>query len=240
MAHCPIRLTGIVRFRQGGFLFIIGLILIVYAALGFLYLQQGAQQREFEEQIATLSAILSNPLAGGEELQAEYDAANLALAPMTDTNAIAMLVALAEENGLDIDKAADKFRVPTAGLGGTTVGGGSYQLISFRDIHAQGKYDDVMAFVSALDSGIRLENMVLTRLVTDEVEVAATGEEGTRRAEFRSVIAAVTAMMTDNALLVIPNPMNFRGGTAINLMGDDVNTTLEVEGFPDITTTAAA
>ena len=47
-------------------------------------------------------------------------------------------------------------------------------------------------------------------------------------------------MMADNALTEIPNPINYAGGVATNLIGDDPETEEAVEGFPDITTTAAA
>ena len=51
-----------------------------------------------------------------------------------------------------------------------------------------------------------------------------------------NVSLAVVDMMTDNGLSAIPNPMNFAGGIATNLMGDDPDTEETVEGFPDYTT----
>jgi hypothetical protein len=81
--------------------------------------------------------------------------------------------------------------------------------------------------------------MVLKKVVTSEVEVSFTGEEGSRRVEFRDVQSAVIDMMYNNALFEIPNPMSFADGVATNFMGDDPATGGMVEGFPDITTTAA-
>ena len=95
-----------------------------------------------------------------------------------------------------------------------------------------------MAFISALDSGTALETMVLRKVVFNQQLVLVGGEEGDRRAEFRNVASAVKAMMTDNGLSQIPNPMNSAGGIATNLMGDDPNTVGTAEGFPDTTTTA--
>ena len=92
----------LIRLRHTGALILIGFLLIIYIALGFVYWQQGPQQREFEKQIVKLSAIVSKPLPSKEKLQAEYDGVNLALAPMPDSAAIAILVSIAEENGLNI------------------------------------------------------------------------------------------------------------------------------------------
>jgi len=230
----------IARFWPTGFLFVIGFILIIYVALGFLYLQQGVQQRELEEQIVKLGAVVSKPLPSGEELLAEYEECNLALAPMTDRDAIAVLVSIAEKNGIDTEEDSGKFRVPSATFSQAPVGGGSYQLLSFKNIHVQGDYDNVMAFIADLDSDKTLKTiMVLTRVDTSQIEVRFEGEEGDRRAEFRNVASAVEKMMSDIDLLEIPNPMSFAGGVAVNLMGDDPDTEETVEGFPDITTTAA-
>ncbi|MFC1988838.1 hypothetical protein ACFLVJ_03295 [Chloroflexota bacterium] len=229
----------IVKYHQIGFLFIIGLILIIYISLGFLYLQQDPQQREYEGQIVKLGAIVANPLPSSEEIQAEYDAVIQKLTPISATEAIAMLVELAGESGIDTSSDSDKFLVPTAVIANTTIGGNNYRYLSFANILAQGDYDSVMAFLSALDSGTKLETMVLTRVITSDVAVIATGEEGERRKEFRNVIAAVEAMMLDNGLTVLPVPISFSGTTATNSMGDIVTTTLTTEGFPDSTTSAS-
>ncbi len=228
----------IARLRHMGVLLVIGLLLIIYIAFGFLYWQQGSQQRELDEQITKLSLVVSRQLPSGKELQAEYDNVTELLAPMTDQDAIEELVGIAEENGIDVDPASGKFRVSSAAFSQAKVGGGNYQLLSFRNIHVQGDYGNVMAFISDLDSG-KTENMtmVLNKVVTSQVEIKYIGEEGARRAEFRNVASAVTAMMVDNALSEIPEPMSFAGGIATNLMGDDPDTEGTVEGFPDITTT---
>ena len=229
----------ITRFHHTGLLFLIGLFLIIYIAFGFTYLQQGSQQKNLGEQITNISAVVSRPPPSGEELQAEYEEVNVLLAPMTDRDAIALFVGIAEASGIDIDPDNDKFRIPPAALSQTKVGGGTYRLLSFKNIHVQGDYEDVMAFISDLDSGKTLPTMVLKRVDIREKEAKATGEEGDRRVEFRSVVSAVIAMMDGNSLSAIPNPMNFADGVATNLMGDDSYTTGTVEGFTDITITAA-
>ncbi len=240
----------ITRLRRMGFLFLIGVLLIIYIAFGFIYLQQAPQQKELKEQINKLSLVVDKPLPGAEELQAEYEEVNSALAPvnssgapMTDRDYIEMLVGIAEESGIDVDPDSGKFHVPPAARREEKMGGGSYQVVSFRNISVQADYDNVMAFISVLDSGeIVLDSdeivlMVLKRVATSQKEIKFEGEEGDRRAEFRNVVSKVIAMMTDNGLLEIPNPMNYSGGVAINLMGDNPDTAEAVEGFPDITTT---
>ena len=67
----------------------------------------------------------------------------------------------------------------------------------------------------------------------------ATAIEYPTNAEFNNVQSAVIAMMVDNALAEIPDPINYAGGTATNLMGDNPDTATTVEGFPDITMTVA-
>ncbi len=150
------------RMRRTGVLVIIGIILIIYIGLGFVYWQQGAQQKESTEQTAKLTAVLARPLPPITELQAEYDKAKLALAPMTDNESINKLVSIAKKSGINTDAGAGKFRVPSVTPGSRKVGGGNYQVFSFKGISVQGDYDSVMAFIADLDSGKTLENMVLT------------------------------------------------------------------------------
>ena len=227
----------ITRLGPSAGLFLICFILIIYIAIGFLYFQQGAKQRDLEEKIVNLTAVVSRPVSSDEELQAAYDNVTSNLAPLTDSAAIAMLVSIAEQSGIDIN--SDKFRVPSATHSTAKVGGGTYQLISFRNIQVQGDYDDVMAFISDLDSGTTLNNMVLKKAAISQQIVPLSAEEIARRSEFSNVASAVEDMMLDNALWELPNPMSFANGVATNLMGDDPNTEGMVEGFPDITTTAA-
>ena len=213
--------------------------MIIYIAFGFVYLQQGTKQKEVEGQITRLTLVVARPLPSSAELQAEYEKVNNALAPMTNSAAIAMLVGIAEKNGIDVSEASGLFRVSSASFSQVKVGGGDYRLLSFGNIYVQGDYDSVMAFISDLDSGTTLKTMVLNRVVTNETEVWFTGEEEARRAEFRKVAAAVREMMDDIALSEIPLPMNLADDIATNLMGDDPDTEETVEGFPDFTTTAA-
>ncbi len=214
----------ITRLRHAGVLFLVGLLLIIYVAFGFVYWQQGAEQKELEKQIVKVSAVISRPLPSAEKLQAEYDNVTLSLAPMIDSDAIALLVGIAEKNGIDVDKDSGNFRVSPVTYSPATVSGSKYQVVSFRNVHVQDDYDDVMAFISDLDSGTTLETMVLRGVTTKGVIVKPGGEEGARRAEFRNVISAVTDMMVDNALSSLPYP--------------ETVATSNMSLFPDITTAA--
>ena len=84
------------RFGRMGLLFLVGIVVIVFAALGILYVQQEPRQRELTEQIHKLNLTLRRPLPDAEKLQAEYDEVNRALSPLT------------REGDLDIYRYIDK------------------------------------------------------------------------------------------------------------------------------------
>jgi len=208
----------LIRFRQSGVLLLIGFFLIIYIAFGLIYWQQGSQQRKLEEQIASINIIIVKPLPSAEKLQAEYDEVNSFLAPMTDSDAIAKLVGIAKENGIDISQSADKLRVPSAKPREEKVGEGTYQVLSFKNIYVQGGYDNVMAFISDLDSGKTLKTMVLKKVDIKQIELKTEGEEAVSKTEFHNVSSAVVALMTANELITIPMPINFAGGVGVNDM----------------------
>ena len=167
----------LIRFRQSGVLVLIGFFLIIYIAFGFVYWQQGSEQRELEEQSAKISRIVAQPLPPKEELQEEYDKVNSALTLITDSgDAIATLVGIAEKSGIDVDPDSGKLVVPSAEVGEEKVGGGTYQVFSFKNISVQGDYGNVMAFISDLDSGETQETIVLRRVDIRQIEVKGEGE----------------------------------------------------------------
>ncbi len=168
----------LIRFRHSGVLLFIGFLLIIYIAFGFVYWQQSLEQKSLEEQVAKVSLIVAKPLADKEELKADYDEVNNALAPMEDEDAIAIIVGIAEKSGIDTD--SDKLSVPSAAVKEEKVGGGTYQVFSFTNISVQGSYSNVMAFISDLDSGETQETMVLKRVNINQIEVKGEGEEVTR------------------------------------------------------------
>jgi len=228
------------RFWPTGALVIFGFFLIIYIALGILYFQQGVKQGDLEKQIAKVSAIVVKPMPSAEKLQAEYDEVNHNLAPLTVKAALDIIVNIAEESGIEVDPDSGELRIPPlSSPREEKMDGGSYQVLPFKNIKVQGDRDNVMAFISALDSGEKMETLVLTGLDIKQAEFRATAEEQTRRGEFRNMSLVVMDMMTDNDLSALPNPMDFAGGVATNFMGDNPNTWGTTEGFPDNTTVAA-
>ena len=187
----------LIRFRQSGVLLFIGFLLIIYIAFGFVYFQQGLKQKDLEEQVAQISGIVAKPLADKEKLQADYAEVNSALALVTDSSeAIAIIVGIAEQNGIDVAPASDKLIVPSAAVREEKVGGGTYQVFSFKNISVQGSYDSVMAFISDLDLGETQQTMVLTRITINQVEVKVEGEEATEGEEEVEIGTRIEAKAT--------------------------------------------
>ncbi len=235
-------LKGIlVRLWPSGALIIGGFLLIIYIAFGILYMQQEAAQRDIGKKIDQVNAVLIRQLAGAEELQANVAEAEKYLEPRTSDNVVAKIVGIAQKSGIDVSTEANNLRIPLISdvqFKPVKVGGGNFKVLSINSIRLQGSRDSIMAFLSDLDAGTTLGNMVLKSVSITEIDVPYTGEEGTRREEFRLVIAAVGMMLADNNLEEIPNPMSFAGGEATNIMGDDPDTKGIAEGFPDAVTTA--
>ena len=229
----------IARLRRTGFLILIGFFLIIYVSLGIVYFQQGAQQKDLEKQISSVRIILSKPLPGVEKLQEEYDKVNLFLSPLTVPDALNIIVDIARESGINVAQDIGKLNIPPPGLPGKQeVGEGNYQVLSFNSIRVQGDYESVMAFISDLNSGKTMKTMVLKGVDISQTELQVRAEEGARRGEFRYVSLAVIDMMADNGLSVIPDPITYADGIAVNFLGDDPDTEETIEGFPDNITEA--
>ncbi|MFC1860400.1 hypothetical protein ACFLYC_02370 [Chloroflexota bacterium] len=140
-----------------------GIFLIVYIAFGLIYWQQGSKQEELKKQNAQISLIVDNPLQTNKELQAEYNRVNFLLTPIEDVDAIAMLVDIADRNGINIDPSSDRVRIPSAVAKIEKLKGGIYEILSFNNISVRGDYNRVMAFISDLDLGITKETIVLRK-----------------------------------------------------------------------------
>ena len=166
----------IARLRRTGFLILVGIVVFIGAGLGFVYFQQGQEQRNLEEQISNLETVLSRPLPGAEKLQVEYEEVNLALTP------------------------SGKFDIPPASITvkEEKVGGGSYQVLSFGNINVQGDYTNVMAFIADLDSGKTLETMVLKNVDISQTETEIeTGTEAETETETVTVTETTAILQVD-------------------------------------------
>lgn len=221
--------SALSRIQRMGFVILLGVCLILYAGLGFIYIQQEPKQKSIEEQISKTMDIVNKPLPDIKKLQAQYDATNQKLVPVELAEALEIIVGIAEESGIDVDPNANKLRIPPSAAPKTQKAGETtYNVQSFNQVKVQGDYDSVMSFIADLDSGKTKETMFLRRVDISHVQIRYIDEEAARRTEFRDVIAAVQAMMADNGLTIIPNPLNYKGGVATGNM----------TAFPDATTTA--
>ncbi len=225
----------LIRIRRMGFLLIIGICLVAYIALGIFYWQQNSKQAELLEQIKKTSAVVSKPLPSDAQLMAEFNQVNHSLAPVSVPDALALIVDIARENGIDVSPEADKFNIPAPGeMQNRQIGENTYQVLPINSIRVMGDPDAVMSFLSDLDGGGTLETMILRKVNISQAERVIKAEEKKQREEFRLVSLAVLEMMADNGLTEIPAPLDYEGGLATNDMGSGAEI-----GFPDSSTPAA-
>jgi hypothetical protein len=223
-----ILLTGIQRLAV---VLCIGLCLIIYVALGIIIIQQLPKQEELQRQIDKTMDIVSKPLPDITKLQAEYDAANAALVPLTVEETLAIIVDIAENNGIDVEPSAGKLNIPPPARSvERKIGEGTYYVRSFNQITVEGNHDSVMAFIDDLDLGKTKEIIILKSADVAKREIRFSGDEANRRAEFHLIAEAVAEMMADNGLLEIPSSLSATGG----------NATSDMRAFPDTLTTVAA
>jgi len=209
------------RLRQMGFLMLVGIFVIMYAALAITYFGQKANQSDLMEQIDRLRGLTSRPLPSAEKLREEYEKVNLALRPVATPNLLSIIVGIAEASGIDVSPGSDKFNVPPpAPPREVKMEKDNYRVLGISGIMAQGDQDSVMAFISNLDFRETLKTTVLRNVQLKQVEITYTGEEEARRTEYRNVQSAVIALMTNSNLTTIPNPKDYAGGAAINDMTD--------------------
>ncbi len=214
------------RLRRTGLLFLVGIFLIVYVGLGFLYFQQGPRQKKLNEQIVQQSIVAAKPLPPADKLQAEANDVKIALAPLTDYAVLKKLVEIARASGIDVSNTSGKFTVPAAGkVSEVTVGSGKYQVLPIKGIKVQGTYENVMQFVADLDAGKTMPTMVLRKASISEVEIPPAVADPARAQELQDVQAAVKALMEANGLETIPYPRDFGGEIAFN----------DMTVFPDVT-----
>lgn len=222
------------KIRRVIFIVVLGVCVIVYVGLGSVYIQQGPKQKDLEGQIMKTMVVVNKPLPSMEDLQAKYDDVNEALAPMEIPEALAAIVEIAEKSGIDVSPESRKFQINPPGRSGQKkIGEGTYQVLAFNNIKAQGDFDAVMNFVSDLDNGATLKTMILKNADFKWVQLNLDEKEKARRAEFRAVIQAVAEMMSENNLEAIPRPVASGEDLAVNDMAafPDVATTIQSKGY---------
>ena len=222
------------KIRRVGFIVVLGVCVIVYVGLGSVYIQQGPKQKDLEGQIMKTMVVVNKPLPSMEDLQAKYDDVNEALAPIEIPEALAAIVEIAEKSGIDVSPESRKFQInPPGRYGQKKIGEGTYQVLAFNNIKAQGDFDAVMNFVSDLDNGATLKTMILKNADFKWVQLNLDEKEKARRAEFRAVIQAMAEMMSENNLEAIPRPVASGEDLAVNDMAafPDVGTTIQSKGY---------
>ncbi len=146
-----------------GSLLIVGILLIILAGLALLYIQQKGRGDELRGQITQMQVTLSRPLSSAAELKADFAAVNSALAPLTDTQIIDIIISIAEASGIDVDPESGKLVIPPQSeVRGKKLAESTYQVMSFKNITVRGDYEDILTFISKLESGEALETLVIT------------------------------------------------------------------------------
>ena len=148
---------------------LIGLFLIIYAGMGVIYFQQQQEQSDLEVLIDQRQATVSQPVELSEEEKAKYEAAQQAI-PTTLVNEddirkfredlIEQIQDISEEPQSDVDITSFTYN---DGLKAEKVGESNYQVMLFQ-INIKGDHDNVMAFISILDSMTELKTFVLQGL----------------------------------------------------------------------------
>jgi hypothetical protein len=215
------------------FLVLIGLVVIIYVALGFLFIQQGPIRDNLAQQITQIETVVNKPLASIEKLRTDNARINETLALVSSQVILDKVTATARESGINIEPAAGYFTFPAAGSPRTLkVGTRNYRVIAFSGITVKGEYNQVMGFIKRLDSGQVLPNLVLKMVSIEDVETAVANADPAGLAEYNKVKTALTALMTDNALYYIPNPsFYYAGGKATNDMSLFPDTASEWTGL---------
>jgi len=134
-------------------------------------MQQQARADELRDQITQMQTTLSRPLSSAAELKADYAEVNSALAPLTDTQIIDIIISVAEESGIDVNPESGNLVIPPQSeLRGEKLGESIYHVMSFKNVTIRGDYENIVAFISSLESGEALATLVLTGVTIGQYE----------------------------------------------------------------------
>ena len=145
---------------------LIGLFVIIYAAMGLIYFQQQREQSDLEALIDQRTATVSQPVELSEEQQAKYEAAHQAIptAPVDEDDirkfreeVIEEVLDIAEEPESNVEVTSFTY---SDNLRTETIGETSYKVIPFQ-IKIEGDDNKVIAFISTLDSMPDMKTFVL-------------------------------------------------------------------------------
>ena len=154
----------------------IGVFLLILAAMGIFYLQQQRDRDSLDEQLDQLRDLVANPVVISEELKQKYAEAQEAIPSELETgDVVSRILSIATENGFDVVTTQDVTITWSDTHRKENIEGTSYQVFTF-ELKVSGEYDRVIYFVSDVDSTLELKTLVIEDLDIDIASdpVAAT------------------------------------------------------------------
>ena len=144
----------------------IGVFLLILAAMGIFYLQQQRDRDSLDEQLDQLRSLVANPVVISEELKQKYAEAQEAIPSELETgDVVSHILSIATENGFDVTT-QDVTITWSDAPRNENIEGTSYQVFTF-ELKVSGEYDRVIYFVSDVDSTPELKTLVIEDLDID-------------------------------------------------------------------------
>lgn len=163
------------RFWVMGMPILIGVFLLILAAMGIFYFQQQRERDSLDVQVGQLTKLVENPVEPSEELKEKYAQTQKAVPSELETgDVISDVRSIAQENGFDvISPGAQDVTITPGDVRKENVEGKDYEVLTFV-LDVSGEYDQVRGFIFDLDSTTRLETLVIESLDIDIAEDSAT------------------------------------------------------------------
>lgn len=161
------------RLRSLAFPVAMGLFLILIIAIGSVYLQQGARQREVRQEIAQMSLTALQAQRSAEELEAKFQRvqSDIPSADLKETDVYQVVLGIATRTGVEADIS---FQSETVRQVLKT----RYRVLMF-EVKAQGDNKAVRDFIETLDQG----QLLLKTLVVEDLNISG-GEKASASIDF--------------------------------------------------------
>lgn len=161
------------RFWVMGMPILIGVFLLVLAAMGIFYLQQQRDRDSLDEQLDQLRSMVANPVVISDELKAEYAENREAIPSELETDGVVEhILSIAQENGFDVTT-QDVTITPGDVPRNENIEGTDYQVFTF-ELTVRGEYGRVTDFIFDLDSTPKWKTLVIESLDINIAEDRAT------------------------------------------------------------------
>ena len=155
----------------------IGVFILILAAMGIFYLQQQRDRDSLDEQLDQLRDLVATPVVISEELKQKYAEAQEAIPSELEMgDVVSHILDIATENGFDVSPGAKDVTITWSDTPRKeNIEGTSYQVFTF-ELKVSGEYDRVIYFVSDVDSTLVMKTLVIEDLDIDIASdpVAAT------------------------------------------------------------------